>query len=130
MTNEELSKALQALAGEFGGWIDPLCDEDDGDYHAFLAVGDIQAELYREARHVASAIISLNGARIESGIIDAHHADTILVWLRAKLLELTHKERAKCFDKLLSELEYAHKYALNFDPRIEEGLRKLALGGE
>lgn len=99
MTNEELTQALQALADEFGGTFDLISDENEDDYYATMDIGEnwVQFHRYIDTRWVVGARIGGDGVDEESGLVDARHSETILIWLRTKLLELTRKEREKYF---------------------------------
>lgn len=149
MTNEELSQALRALAEEFGAEysVTTISSDDDGFMHR-IKIGDTTARVtYYSAItwYVGAGLLDSSSHQFDSaGALPVEHAETILAWVRAKLLEITREERIERFNALLGELAEAHKHAEIFNPHcessigawslhamhIENELRKLAFGGE
>lgn len=149
MTNEELSKALQALAEEFGAEYSVTSSDDDGFMHR-IKIGDTTAcvSYYSVITwYVGAGLLDSSGRRLDSaGALPAEHAETILAWVRAKLLELTREERVKRFDELMDEMLSAYEvFAAELHGPTEFGLsermsrlvdvkrlelRKLAFRGE
>lgn len=105
MNHEQLSEALHKLECEYGVTFEGTTLIDDRWYQWRCQVGSAETIFVDKLDGMLSATIKKLGAQYcPSGSLPPVHWDTVLIWLDAKLRELTRGTREAALDMLLDQL--------------------------